>query len=173
MADGWPKFLTDNATWIVPIGTFVAGWFGARFTMTKKERRDFEQKQFENGRDLMAAQHEKYREFAMALSQYINKEGEPTLDDFFKIATAGDTYLYQQKIVGDAILSGKVDTLSRDNTLVPSISETVKKTIPQYYQVLQSIAKKRNYEYHGAYKRENYESLISVVEKYGQPSSDD
>ncbi len=163
----WPKFLTDNSSWIMPAVTFIAGWFGARFTMSKKERKDFEQKQFENGRDLMVAQHEKFQEFTAALSTYVAKKGEPTFDDFVKIATIGETYLYQQKIVSDAILAGKVDEKARDNTLVPSVIETVQKTIPQYYSVLQSIAKKRGFEYHGEFKRQNYESLFLVVEKYG------
>src|ERR1700684_4215420 len=105
-SDNWPKVLTDNAPWIVPIGTFVAGWLGARFTMSKKERRDFEQKQFENGRDLMVSQKEEFQEFTSALQIYINKDGDPTFDDFVKIATIGDRYLHQQKIVSDAILAG-------------------------------------------------------------------
>jgi hypothetical protein len=168
MLSTWQKAVTENFSVVVPFVTFVLGWFGARLSMTKKERKDFEQKQFENGRDLMLAQHGKFQEFAAALAKYVNKEGEPTFSDFLEIATVGETFLYQQRVTSDAILADKVDSQSRENTLVPSIVETLQKTLPNYYKVLQSIAKKRGFEYDGKLKRENYESLYIVVEKYGR-----
>jgi len=65
-------------------------------------------------------------------------------------------------------LSGRVDNNARDNTLVPSIVQTVNKSLPAFYKTLQSIAQKKNFEYHGELRREDYESLYRVVEKYGK-----
>lgn len=168
-----PKIIGDNLGAIIPFATFVLGWFGARWTMTKKERKDFEQKLFENGRDLMVAQQDRFQEFAATLAKYINKDGEPTFADFVEISTVGEKLLYQQKIVSDAILSGKVDTKTRDNTLLPSIIETVDRTLPNYYNTLRSIAKRRGFDYEGELRRANYESLYVVVEKYRPSISSD
>jgi hypothetical protein len=152
---------------IVPIITFVCGFFVSRFTLTKKERKDVEQTQFENAKQLMESQHDRFQEFSLALTKYVGKDGEPALDDFYEIATVGERYFYQQKITADAILSGRVDSNSRDSTLVPKITETVEKTLPTFYEVLQKIAKKKHFPYHGKLERRNYESLYAVVEKYG------
>ena len=156
------------ATIVVPIATFLLGFFASRWTMTKKERKDVQQKQFENSKDLMAAQLARFQEFSAALKKYVDKDGEPTLDDFFEISTVGERYFYQQQVTSDAILSGNVDQNSRDNTLVPKICETVDKSLPAFYEVLQNIAKKRGFEYQGVLKRQNYESIYRVVEKYGK-----
>lgn len=164
----WYKPVIDNLQFIAPIVTFVAGFFTSRWTMTKKERKDFEQQLFENGRDLMAAQMTAFQEFTTALQKYVNKDGEPTFDDFMSIAMTGEKYFYQQKIVSDAVLANKVDWRSRDNTLVPSVADTVEKALPSYYRHLQSIAKRKGFEFHGELKRENYESMYSVVEKFGR-----
>ncbi|MGA2313661.1 MAG: hypothetical protein ABSF87_15015 [Xanthobacteraceae bacterium] len=152
----------------IPIVTFVLGFFASRWTMTKKERKDVEQKQFENSAELMTAQLNLYQEFTAALTKYNDKVGAVTFDDFYAIATTGEKYFYQQKIISDAILSGRVDNNARDNTLVPSIVQTVNKSLPAFYKTLQSIAQKKNFEYHGELRREDYESLYRVVEKYGK-----
>src|SRR5258708_23214867 len=138
---------------LVPIVTFILGFFASRFTLTKKERKDVEQKQFENSKTLMEAQHATFQEFTTALKKYIEKDGEPTLDDFFLIATVGEKYFNQQKITSDAILAGNVDAGSRDNTLVPRIVEAVNKSLPSFYSSLQSIAKKKKIEYNGVLVR--------------------
>lgn len=163
-------YLQTNFAVIAPILTFVLGFFVSRLTMTKKERKDVAQTQFENAKGLMESQHERFREFTTALKKYVDKTDPPTLDDFFEIATIGEKYFYQQRITSDAILAGAVDAVSRDNTLVPGIAETVNKSLPTFYEVLQSIARRKGFEYHGELKREDYESLYLVVEKYGKAS---
>jgi hypothetical protein len=163
-----PATVKAIGTIVVPIATFLLGFFASRWTMTKKERKDVEQKQFENSQDLMTAQINLYQEFTAALAKYNDKVGPVTFDDFFVIATTGEKYFYQQKIISDAIISGRVDANARDGTLVPSIVQTVNKSLPAFYQVLQSIAQKKGFEYHGELRREDYESLYRVVEKYGK-----
>src|SRR3954471_15375506 len=93
----------------VPIVTFILGFFASRWTMTKKERADVRQKQFENGKALLEAQNATFQDFTNALYKYANKKGKPSLTDFFDISTSGEKYFYQQKITSDAILSGNVD----------------------------------------------------------------
>ena len=158
-----------GVTVLLPIVTFMLGFIVSRFTMTKKERLDFAQVQFNNAKALMEARHARFQEFTTAMKRYATKTEEPDLDDFFQIATTGENYFYQLKITGDAILSGKVDSKSRDNTLVPAIEEAITKSLPTFYQTLQSIARRKDYSYHGVLKRENYESLYAAVEKFGKP----
>lgn len=160
------NFFQNYEKVILPIATFVLGFFASRFTMTLNERKQYELKLFENGKALMETQNSRFQEFAAALQKYINKTDQPTLDDFFEISTIGEKYFYQLKISSDAILSNKVDKEARDNSLVPGIKDAVAKSLPTFYATLQAIAKKRGIAYEGELKRENYESLFTVVEKY-------
>lgn len=167
MSDGTLlDFLRDYEKVLFPIITFVLGFFVSRFTMTLKERKDYEQKLFENGKGLMEAQNSRFQEFAAVLQKYVNKTDETTLDDFFDISTVGEKYFYQVKISSDAVLSGNVPADVRDNTLVPGIKEAVTKSLPTFYSTLQSIAAKKNIAYSGKLRRENYESMYAAVEKY-------
>jgi hypothetical protein len=169
-----PEWLSDltKINPIVPIVTYVLGFMTSRFTLTKKERKDLEQKQFENSKSLLEAQHERFQSFCTALLKYANKDGDPTLDDFFDIATEGEKYFYQQKITADAILAGKVDKQARDNTLIPKIKETLDTSLPKYYETLQSISSRKGIAYHGKLERKNYESLYLAVERFGALSAD-
>lgn len=148
--------------------TFMLGFFVSRLTMTKKEKKDFEQTLFENGKDLMDKQNERFVEFTAVIKKYIGKDADPSIDDFYEIATSGEKYFYQQKIISDAILTGKVDGFCRDNTLVPSIRETINKSLPCFYNTLRQIAEKKGFLYHGKLERRNYESLYLVLEKFGK-----
>lgn len=159
-------FLRDYEKVLLPVITFVLGFIVSRFTMTLNERKQYELKLFESGKSLMEAQNSRFQEFTVALQKYVNKSGPPTLDDFFEISTVGEKYFYQLKISSDAILSNKVDPTSRDNSLVPGIKEAVAKSLPTFYTVLESIAKKQSIAYLGELKRENYEGLYTVAEKY-------
>jgi hypothetical protein len=152
----------------VSVVTFIMGFFVSRWTMSKKERKDYEQKLYENGSDLMEKQNDRFQEFTTSLTKYIDNKDSPTLDDFYQIATSGEKYFYQQKITSDAIMTNKVDARVRDNTLVPSIKETISKSLPQFYKSLKLISDKKGFKYTGQLKRENYESLYLVVEKYGR-----
>jgi hypothetical protein len=148
--------------------TFILGFMVSRFTMTKKEKKDYQQTLYENGQELMEKQNDRFQEFAAALKKYVAKGEAPTLDDFYEIATTGEKYFYQQQITSEAILAGKVDASFRNNTLVPKIAETLKKSLPRYYSSLQAIAQKNNFPYSGTLQRKNYESLYLVVERFGQ-----
>lgn len=159
-------YLSGYEKALFPIITFILGFFSSRFTLTLKERKDYEQKLFENGKGLMEAQNSRFQEFAAALQKYFNKAGDPTLDDFFEISTVGEKYFYQLKISSDAILSGNLPADIRDNTLVPGIKEAVTKSLPTFYTTLQAIAAKKSIAYSGELKRENYESMYAIVEKY-------
>ncbi|MEP0320891.1 hypothetical protein [Bauldia litoralis] len=161
------EFIESNWAALLPIATFILGFLVSRLTMTKKEKSDVAQKIFENSRDLMIAQQERYQEFTAVFQKYINKSGSPDLNDFLSIATVGEKYFYQLKIISDAILSGKVDKESRDNTLVPRIVECINGNLPTYYETLRKIARRSGFPYSGELKRENYLSLYRVAEKYG------
>jgi methyl coenzyme M reductase alpha subunit len=150
------------------IVTFILGFLVSRFTMTKKEKRDFEQKLYENSTELMNKQNERFLEFSDVLKKYIAKDGEPTLDDFFEISTIGEKYFYQQQITAEAILSNKVDPSFRDNTLIPKIQEAIEKTLPTFYATLQAIAEKKKFPYSGKFERKNYESLYLAAERFGK-----
>lgn len=161
-------YLKEYENVLLPIITFVLGFIVSRFTLSLKERKDYEQKLFENGKALMESQQARFQEFSTTLQKYINKDDEPTLDDFFDIATVGEKYFYQLKISSDAILTGKVESTVRDNSLVPGIKEAVNISLPAYYTTLQIIAQKKNIVYEGELRRENYESMYVVVEKYAR-----
>jgi hypothetical protein len=156
----------DNTSAFVPIITFILGFLVSRLTMSKKEKRDYEQKLFDNSKDLMIAQHDRFLEFSSTLRKYVSNQDNPTLEDFYEIAVNGEKYFYQLKIISDAILSNKVDMNSRDNTLVPKVKEAVEKVLPKFYDILTKIAQKNDFDYNGVLKRENYESLYKVSEKF-------
>ena len=64
------------------------------------------------------------------------------------------------------ILSENIDKKSIVNTHVPIIKDVVEKTLPNFYKTLQEIAKKRNIKYAGTLKKENYNSIYEVYNKY-------
>lgn len=148
-----------------PIVTFILGFLVSRLTMTKKERKDYEQVQYQNAIALADQQKKAYESFTSALQRYI-ENANPTVDDFVSVATSGDTYFYQLKLIGDAILSGKVEAHMRDETLLPLLVEATEKSIPAYYVALTNIANKNSFAYHGYLKRANYESIYAAVEKF-------
>lgn len=149
------------------ITTFILGFFASRLTMTRKEKNDVAQANFQNSKELMERQEETYQGYVSAIRGYIDCLDEDGLDHFFNISTLGETYFYQLKIASDAILSGRVDPVARDNTLLPKIREAVSRTLPDHYKTLQEIAKKKGFRYNGHLRRQDYEGIYSLVEKYG------
>lgn len=148
--------------------TFALGTLVPRFMLTKNEKINQQQQLYENGTELMEKQNDRYNEFAESLKKYL-QNGESTFDDFYAIATAGDKYFYQQQIIAEAILAGRVPQRMRDATLVPSIVEAVNISLPSYYNELARIAKKNDFAYSGKLERKKYEALYEVVEKFHQP----
>jgi hypothetical protein len=62
----------------------------------QKERKDVEQKQFENSADLMTAQIDLQQEVLAALVKYNNKVELVSFDDFYAIAVTGERYFHHR-----------------------------------------------------------------------------
>ena len=73
----------------VPLFTFVAGFLISRFTMTRKERADVDQKNYENTTALLERHDAAYAAYTDAIGAYIAAP-EAALDGFTEIATKGD-----------------------------------------------------------------------------------
>jgi len=155
----------------VPSGTFILGFLTSRFTMSKKERADTSRAAFQDTRALMERQEQTFQAYASAIRAYCDSKDTEEMDHFFSIATTGETYFYQLKIACDAILSGNVDPVARDNTLLPKIREATLESLPAHYSTLKSISKKKGFAYKGELRRANYNSLYAVLEKHGDAAS--
>jgi len=150
----------------IPIITFVLGFITSRFTMSKKEGKDHQARLQDNSNKLSAELNDRFQAFTTALNKYGQKTIEPDLDDFFDIATKGESYFSQCRSICDSILSGNVDKLSISNTHLPIIKDVIEKSLPGFYSALQEIAKKKNISYRGILKRDNYKSIYEVYDKY-------
>lgn len=151
----------------LPILTFIAGALLSRFTMSKAERTSSLQVKSQQAAALAGLQNDRSIELMTALAAYARKKTKPTLKDFLSVSSAANRFLYQQKVIADAIMAGTVDPVSRDNTLMPSLIETAERLIPRIYGDLKEIAEKNKLPYPDDFKRENYEGIYSAVEKYG------
>lgn len=78
----------------LPVGGFIAGFFTSRWTLTKKDRKDVEQKNFENTAKLIEQHDAAYAEYTKALTAYFDAP-RAVLDNFVDIATKGDRYFIQ------------------------------------------------------------------------------
>ncbi|MGY4418655.1 flagellar biosynthesis chaperone FliJ [Bradyrhizobium sp. JR6.1] len=67
-------FVTANFAPLQLAAGAVLGFLATRFTMTKKERLDFRRQLSENGKSLMLAQQERYRDFMDTFEKYLNKK---------------------------------------------------------------------------------------------------
>lgn len=165
------KLLADPA---MPVITFVVGgvcgFLVSRYTMSKAERKDHEQVQYQNGLDLRNEKEARVQAFQNAMVAYIKNEEAPSLDDFFLLSTTGNSYFNYLKNIADAIVQEKVDKHVRDNTFIPDIVEAINKTIPKYYTTLKAVAERISAPYDGRFLRSNYESLFVVAEKYAANS---
>lgn len=174
--DLWTLLMTPGATVPVSAATFaiggILGFLARTLTTTPNERYQQRQRLYENGRRHKEERAKRYSEYTAALQIYATKKksGEQlTLDDFQKVATTGDLYYNELKMSADAILARSVDDRSRE-TLVTDAAEAIQKTLPLHYETLQKIAKQIGCAYNGELKRQNYEAVYQVVEKYA-PSS--
>lgn len=165
------KILGVSIHVVIPIITFFLGFFASRFTMTKKERKDYKAKLQENSNRLYEEHNQKYSNFAKALYTYANKKEEPDINDFFEISTKGDLYFNHVKSICDSIISKNIDKNSMENTHLPFIKRVFEELLPQYYESLKTIAKKRNFQYKGELKKENYLSIFEVYHKYIKPNT--
>ena len=153
---------------IVPIATFFVGFFASRFTLSKEARLSHEAGQFALSKEMAESQHNSYTELMSALTQFVSEKGkERSIDDFIALSVPVQNYLFQQKMVADAILSNKIDPQSRDATFVPQLGETANKVIPKAYSNLKKIADRHELAFPEHFERANYQSIFDVVEKYG------
>ncbi|MFZ5755453.1 MAG: hypothetical protein ACOY3X_00955 [Pseudomonadota bacterium] len=162
MAASEANYFVDIA---LPIATFIAGFLASRFTLSKSDKLAHKQRLYENAMNHVERQRSAYQAFASSLRAYVSSE-DPGLDLFTEVATSGDHYFRELKMIGEAILSGNVDEYVRDETLVPALKEAIEKSLPAYYEALNEIAKKKGFKYSGFPKRSNYESIYSAVEKF-------
>lgn len=165
-----PPAVGTTFEWIkvvgVPLGTFVAGFLVSRFTMTRKERADVDQKNYENTATLVERHDATYAAYTDAIGAY-NSAPAAALDGFTEIATKGDRYLVQLNLTASAISAGRVDPDARDNILLPRIRSAVRRTLQQHYDTLREIAEKHGFHYRGELRRSDHAALYDVVEKFG------
>ncbi len=150
----------------IPILTFAGGFLLSRFTLTKKDRADVDQKNYENTETLIARHDTAYDEYTKALTSYASGPGA-ALDSFTEIATKGDRYFIQLNFLAAAILSGKVDAEAQEQILLPKIRSAVRRTLPQHYSALKDIAQKHGFPYRGELRRSDYGALYDVIERFG------
>lgn len=162
--------LSPTWEWIkdigLPVGGFVVGFLTSRWTLSKKERKDFEQKNYENTTALIAQFDAAYDAYTRALRAYIEA---PTANgsDFYEVATKGDRYLVIINLISGAILSDKVDTQLRDEVLLAKVRDAFARTLPQHYEALQKIAAKHGFAFSGELRREDYGAIYGVIDKFG------
>ena len=152
---------------VAPAVTFVAGFVVSRFTLTKKDQKDLEQKNYENSKSLVDQHDSAYASYTGALATY-NDSALASANDFVAIATTGDRYFYVLGLMSAAILSDKVDPTLRDKVFLRKIIEATARTLPSHYDALQTIAQKYGFPYSGALRLADYDALYEVVAKHGK-----
>lgn len=152
---------------LIPIITFALGLITPRLTMTKKDRLDHKQTLYENAKELIEGQKLAFSEFTSALKAY-HDSTDPTLDDFYRIATSGDNYFRFMKMIAEAVMADMIQPYMQKETIIPMLKEAIEKTLPAYYAALRQIANKKGISYKGELKRENYQSIYAAVEKFDQ-----
>lgn len=157
-----PNLLIDVG---LPILTFIGGFLISWLTLSKKDRLEHKQRLYKNAKELAQEQEDAYKGLMNALKVYINSE-EVTEEMFVNISMFGDNYFRRLKTTSEAILNGSVDSVIRDESLLPMLSEAVEKTLPAYYEALSDISEQKGFEFNGELTRSNYESIYSSVEKY-------
>lgn len=162
--------MSQSQSWMVTAATgaisFVLGLLVPRFWMTKKESKDVEQANYDNSLRLVELHDIAFTSYSEAIKNYCDAH-EANFEIFNNISVSGVKYFYQVSIACDAILSDKVDRQIRDNTLMPKIRDVASRTLVSHYDILQKIAKKKNFTYSGKLRREDYQGIFAVVEKFG------
>ena len=150
----------------LPVAGFIAGFLTSRFTMTKKDRADVDQKNYENTATLIDRHDAAYAQYVEAIAAY-NDAPTATLDGFTEIATKGDRYLVQLNFLAAAVTAGRVDPDARETILLPKIRSAVRRTLTQHYDTLRDIAQKHGFHYRGELRRSDYAALYDAVDRFG------
>mgnify|MGYP006956295885 CR=1 FL=1 len=148
----------------IAIGTFILGQLLPRLWMSKKERKDVEQANYQNSSKLLDTHEAAYRTYASAIAEY---RLDPSQPNFVKVATAGDDYFRQARFTCDAVLSDKIDTHHRDNTLLPHFNRVAETTLPEHYEFMIRESKLHGFDYRGELRHDDHRSIYAVVEKFG------
>jgi len=157
----------DTSYWkeLLPIGTFILGFLSSRFTMTKKEKKDYKNTLQENANKYSKELDDAFNNFMASLQKYIQCD-TPTLENFQDISISGESYFSAMKRLSSAILERNIPKRSIDHDFCQRIKEFVEKNCELYYEALSAIAQKIGVQYNGAFRRENYESIFLVYETY-------
>lgn len=151
---------------VIPIGTFVAGFFVSRLTMTKKERKDHQDRQQKNADTYKKGLNDEYDNFTNALAAYAQMQEEPSWQDFLTISQAGERYFSQLQTIADATFAGTIPQALSYSTFSAAIKEAFERSIPKFYDVLGEIAAKREAAWKGEFRRANYDSIASYYEAF-------
>lgn len=159
----------QTASWVVTAAvsaaTFLLGLLVPRVWMSKKERKDVDQANYQNSERLLSAHEAAYRAYVDALRDY-QVDGGGTEEGFIKVARAGDDYFRQARFTCDAILSDKLNVRHRDGTLVPHFERITQTTLPDHYAFMIRESKKHGFDYRGELRKSDHQSIFDVVEKY-------
>lgn len=148
---------------VVALITAFGGFFVGQFAMSKKDRQDVHQKNYENSTKATEAHAEAYKGYVAALSGY---GSTPSQEAFVNLCQCGDVYFSQVGRLCDTILSGRANEGMRDSTWLPAIKVVFEKSLPFHYEVLQAEAVKHGYSYKGKLRRRDHESIYAVAEKF-------
>lgn len=151
----------------LPVATGVIGWFANQFWMSQKDRKDVEQKNFENSVALRNDHDKAYDAYVTAISEYTAAPVAREID-FAEISSKGDRYFLQLNFLCAAILSDKVDASVRNDVMMAKIEAAANRSLPHHYETLQKIASVRGFSYSGELRREDYSAIFAVVEKFGK-----
>lgn len=173
MLDELLAFIAKPA--VLPAITFVVGgicgFVATRFTMSASERSAHKQRLYENANSHKREKEKRYIEYVGALRSYCDKVDPATLADFQSVATSGELYFSELKIIASAVLDGRVDAASARDSFVTDLIEALEKNIPRHYDTLSKIAERIGVSYDGKFRRRNYEPIFKAVEKYASSTA--
>ena len=161
---------SDHFAWLkdiwLPVVTFILGFVISRLTLTKKERKEVEQANYDNTASLIEQHEAAYTDYTDAIARYVDAPSASP-ENFVEIATTGDRYFIRLNFLATSILSDKVDVVAREQILLPKVRAAVARSLPQHYGTLRSIADRHGFPYRGELRRTDYGAIYDVAEKYG------
>ena len=144
---------------------FLGGGGFSYLWMSRKDRHDVRQGNFENTERLVQSIESAYLSYTGALAAY--DPANPTIESFTAISTGGERYFGSLNMVSSAMLSGLIDENARDRMIVKRICEAAGRSIPSHYKTLSDIAKKRGFPFPEGPDRENYQAIYDAADRFG------
>lgn len=164
-APNFVLFWKNYGNIIVPIVTFLLGFFAQFFFMSKKDRFDVSECLQQHVQKLQNDHNKAYQEYTGVMGIIINKEEELDVNDFISVSTSGENYFRTIKSISEAILEGNFKKTTIKNILAPLVHDALL-VLPVHYNKLLEIAAKNNFEGQKQLNEENYSSLYLVAQKY-------